>query len=249
VVLGLELATGWDLHDLQAVRFVVAEARVGRPAAPASPTRQRERREILDAAAFVERQPSRSTNRWYELATYQSSNPSGLVTMVRSSATEPQSGSGSMDYSSHPSALHNDMGEDMTMTPEEERFLKGHRFCVASTLRKDGAPQSTPVYYLYDGGLLYISVTETRKKTLNVARDGRVSVCALAEEWPFDYVQVMGTARITKDDLVETSRRIWSTFRPQLPDDFAQMMVDQQRVLMVVTPERVTSRLQAPAGR
>ena len=148
-----------------------------------------------------------------------------------------------MDYSAHPSGLHNDMGENMTMTLEEESFLKGHRFCVASTLRKDGAPQSTPVYYLYDGGLLYISVTETRKKTLNVARDGRVSVCALAEEWPFDYVQVMGTARITKDDLVETSRRIWSTFRDELPEDLAQVMQDQQRTLMIVTPTHVTSNL------
>jgi PPOX class probable F420-dependent enzyme len=129
------------------------------------------------------------------------------------------------------------------MTPDEEQFLRDHRLCVVSTLRKDGAPQSTPVYYIYEGGKLYISVTKPRKKTINVARDQRVSVVALAEELPFKHVQIQGTAVTTDDDLVETSRRIWSTFRPQLPDDFAQAMVDQQRTLMVVTPVSTTNNL------
>ncbi len=131
----------------------------------------------------------------------------------------------------------------MPFTPQEEQFLKDHRFCVVSTVRKDGSPQSTPVYYLYENDELHISVTEDRKKTHNVLRDPRVSVCVLAEEFPFDYVQIKGTAAITKVDLVETSKRIWSTFRDPLPDDFEQRMIDQKRVVMVVTPESVTSRL------
>ena len=133
----------------------------------------------------------------------------------------------------------------MTFTPEQEAFLREHRFCVVSTLRKDGGPQSTPVYYLYEDGKLLISVTKTRKKTHNVLRDSRVSVVVLAEAFPFDYVQIMGTAAISEEDLVATSRRIWSTFRPQLPEDFAQVMADQQRVVMIVTPERATSRFQS----
>jgi PPOX class probable F420-dependent enzyme len=131
----------------------------------------------------------------------------------------------------------------MAFTPQEEQFLKDHRFCVVSTVRKDGSPQSTPVYYLYEDSELHISVTEERQKTHNVLRDPRVSVVVLEEAFPFDYVQIMGTAAITKTDLVETSRRIWSTFRDPLPDDFDKRMVDQKRVIMVVTPESVTSRL------
>jgi PPOX class probable F420-dependent enzyme len=131
------------------------------------------------------------------------------------------------------------------MTPDEEQFVKEHRLCVVSTLRQDGAPQSTPVYYLYEGGKLYISVTKSRKKTVNVARDARVSVVVLAEDSPFRHVQVQGTAVVSDDDLVETSRRIWSTFRDELPEDFAQVMRDQGRTLMVVTPVSVTSNLAA----
>ena len=52
----------------------------------------------------------------------------------------------------------------MTISSEEEQFLRDHRLCVVTTLRKDGSPQSTPVYYLYEEGKLLISVTKERKK-------------------------------------------------------------------------------------
>jgi PPOX class probable F420-dependent enzyme len=129
------------------------------------------------------------------------------------------------------------------VTPDEEEFLREHRLCVVTTLRADGSPQSTPVYYVYEGGKLFISVTRPRKKTLNVARDPRVTAVVLAEERPFRHVQIQGTAVISDGDLVETSRRIWSTFRDELPEDFAQVMVDQERTLMIVTPARVTSNI------
>jgi len=129
------------------------------------------------------------------------------------------------------------------MTPDEETFLDEHRLCVVTTLRADGSPQSTPVYYIHEDGKLYISITKTRKKALNVARDARVTAVVLAEESPFRHVQVQGTAVISDEDLVETSRRIWSTFRDELPEDLAQVMQDQQRTLMIVTPTHVTSNL------
>ena len=128
-----------------------------------------------------------------------------------------------------------------TMTPEQEAFLREHRLCVISTLGKSGAPQATPVYYLYEDGKLLISVTKDRVKTHNALRDPRVALCALHEEPPFSFVQVMGRATVTQEDLVETSRRIWSRFRSPLPQEFAQQMVDQKRVVMAVTPERVSS--------
>ena len=130
----------------------------------------------------------------------------------------------------------------MVFTSDEDSFIREHRLAVVSTVKKDGGPQATPVYYVYDGDKLFISVTATRKKTLNVQRDPRVAVTILAEERPFKHVQVTGRAEITGDNLVDMSHRIWSTFR-EPPEDFAKLLADQKRVLMVVTPESATSNL------
>jgi PPOX class probable F420-dependent enzyme len=135
------------------------------------------------------------------------------------------------------------------ITPEEEEFLREHRFAVISTLRKDGAPQSTPVYYFYEDGKLYISATRDRFKTVNAQRDPRVAVCALDEGPPFSYVQVMGRVEITDADLVAKTRRIYMLFRTELADDFEENLRREGRILMVVTPERVTSRARQVSGR
>ena len=135
------------------------------------------------------------------------------------------------------------------MTPEEEQFLKEHRFCVISTLRKSGSPFATPVYYFYDEGKLYVSITKTRSKTAHVLRDSRVTLCALHEEPPFNYVQVQGTAIISEEELEPRTRRIFSLFSTPLREDFSTMLEEQQRQLMVITPTQVTSRLIVPGAR
>jgi PPOX class probable F420-dependent enzyme len=134
------------------------------------------------------------------------------------------------------------------ITPEEEEFLREHRFAVLTTLRRGGAPQSTPVYYFYGGGKLYVSATRDRFKTINAQRDPRVAVCALDEGPPFSYVQVMGRAEVTDEDLVATTRRIYMLFRSELADDFEENLKREGRTLLVVTPERVTSRARRVSG-
>lgn len=128
------------------------------------------------------------------------------------------------------------------MTPEEDKFLKDHRFCIISTIRKSGTPASTPVYYIYEGGKLIISVTKTRAKTGHVLRDPRVCVCVLQEERPFAYVEVTGRAEIVETDIEETTRRIFAGFTDFVPS--TELMKEEQRVLMVITPEEVFSRIQ-----
>ena len=129
------------------------------------------------------------------------------------------------------------------LTPEQEQFLRDNIFSIVTTIKKDGSPQSTPVYYYYEDGKIYISVTRPRAKSRNVLRDPRVSLVALSTEKPFPYVQISGTAVITQEDLEARSRRIFSLFRPSLPENFSSMLQEQERQIMVVTPEQVLSNL------
>ena len=128
------------------------------------------------------------------------------------------------------------------MEPEQEQFLYKHRFGVLSTLKKGGAPQVTPVYYLYEDGKILISANKWKYKTRNIQRDPRVTLCVLDEGPRNRYLQVSGRAVVTEEDLVETSTRIFSRFRSEIREDFPQWLKDQQRVIVVLTPEHVSPR-------
>ncbi len=130
----------------------------------------------------------------------------------------------------------------MIMEPEQEQFLYKHRFGVLSTLKKGGAPQATPVYYLYEDGKILISANKWKYKTRNIQRDPRVTLCVLDEGPRNRYLQVSGRAVVTEEDLVETSTRIFSRFRSEIREDFPQWLKDQQRVIVVLTPEHVSPR-------
>ena len=134
----------------------------------------------------------------------------------------------------------------MVLDPQQEEFLKLHRFGVLSTIKKSGAPQSTPVYYLYENGEILISANIWKHKTRNIQRDPRVTLCVLDEGPRNRHLQVSGRATVTEEDLVETSTRIFRRFRPEIPADFAQWLKEQQRIILVLTPEKAAPRPHPP---
>ncbi len=52
----------------------------------------------------------------------------------------------------------------------------------------------------------------------------------------------MGSVEVTDEDLTANTRRIYMLFRSELADDFEENLKREGRTLLVVTPERVTSR-------
>lgn len=125
----------------------------------------------------------------------------------------------------------------MDLTEGQQTFVLEHRFAVLATLRKNGGPQSTPVYYIYKDGKFYVSSTKDRIKTINIRRDSRVNLCILHESFPFRYVQVQGQARVTDEDLEARSRLIYGTFTETLADDFPDQLAKQGRIIIEITPE------------
>src|SRR5258708_14603966 len=59
----------------------------------------------------------------------------------------------------------------------------------------------TVVYYVMDGDGddMLISTMAAREKARAVARDSKVSLCVLDEQWPLSYVQVYGQAVVDHD--------------------------------------------------
>ncbi|MFJ4623715.1 PPOX class F420-dependent oxidoreductase [Streptomyces sp. NPDC088812] len=87
------------------------------------------------------------------------------------------------------------------MTDEEWRAFvsQGTRTGKLSTVRADGRPHVTPVWFLLDGDEVVFTTGANTVKGRNLARDGRVALCVDDDRPPFDYVVVQGVADVSED--------------------------------------------------
>ncbi|MDN5749461.1 MAG: PPOX class F420-dependent oxidoreductase [Pseudonocardia sp.] len=131
-------------------------------------------------------------------------------------------------------------------------FVRPGTKAVLTTLRADGRPQlSNVVYAVADDGSIRVSVTERRAKTVNMRRDPRVCLHVTDESF-WQYVVLDGEARLGpvtrdvgdpgSDMLVDYYRRV-NGEHPDW-DDYRRAMVEEGRLVAVVTPTRAYGQLQ-----
>jgi PPOX class probable F420-dependent enzyme len=100
------------------------------------------------------------------------------------------------------------MAEKMTDAQWREFVSHGTRTGKLSTVRADGSPHVTPIWFVLDGDELVFNTGKSSVKGRNIARDGRVALCVDDDRPPYSYVVLTGRARIS-EDLDET--RLWAT--------------------------------------
>jgi PPOX class probable F420-dependent enzyme len=121
-------------------------------------------------------------------------------------------------------------------------FVRPRHRLLLATARTDGRPQLSPVTGgVTADGRIVISSYPGRAKTRNAARDPRVSVCVLSDDWNGPWVQVDGEAEVLHmpealDGLVEYLRCI-SGEHPDWEEYKAAMRL-QDKSLIRVTPTR-----------
>ena len=81
-------------------------------------------------------------------------------------------------------------------SPKAEEFLKGTHFGKFATVKKDGSPHVTPIWYMYHDGRLLVNMTRQRVKFKNIERDPRV--CFLIDDG-YPYVLIFGRARVAEE--------------------------------------------------
>jgi PPOX class probable F420-dependent enzyme len=96
------------------------------------------------------------------------------------------------------------------MTDEEWRaFVSyGTRTAKLSTVRADGSPHVTPIWFVLDGDDVVFNTAKSSVKGRNLARDGRAALCVDDDRPPYDYVVLQGRARISEDP---EELRYWAT--------------------------------------
>jgi PPOX class probable F420-dependent enzyme len=91
------------------------------------------------------------------------------------------------------------MAQKMTDTQWREFVSRGTRTGKLSTVREDGSPHVTPVWFLLDGDEVVFTTGKDTVKGRNLARDGRVALCVDDDRPPFAYVVLRGRARLSED--------------------------------------------------
>jgi PPOX class probable F420-dependent enzyme len=124
-------------------------------------------------------------------------------------------------------------------------FLQQPRFAVFGTIRKKGAPQLTPVWYLYENGHVYVSMSINSAKYRNLSRDPRVCLCIAAEHPDARAVMIHGAAElITEQDAWFEDIHWRITRRYCNSDKEAQAYLDSlptevQSALVSIAPDKV----------
>src|ERR1700736_3891329 len=88
----------------------------------------------------------------------------------------------------------------MTTFPDTHRDLLDGQWASLATIRDDGFPQVTEVWFLHDEGELKLSLNNSRLKTRNLHARPQCSLFLLDTANPIRYLEVRGLARIEPDD-------------------------------------------------
>lgn len=83
------------------------------------------------------------------------------------------------------------------LSEKARAFLQERRFAVLATINKDGTPQQTTMWYLFENDTIVMNTKVGRLKERNIRRDPRISVCF---EDGYSYLTISGKAELIDDE-------------------------------------------------
>jgi PPOX class probable F420-dependent enzyme len=130
------------------------------------------------------------------------------------------------------------------MNKEESRvFLAyGTRTGKIATVRKDGAPHITPIWFVFDGDDLIFTTGEHSAKAKHIRRDPRVTLCVDEEQPHYSYVIVEGTATLSDDlnAMLPWATRIAARYMgADRAEEYGRRNAVAGELLVRVTPTRI----------
>lgn len=121
-------------------------------------------------------------------------------------------------------------------------FVRPRHHALLITRRGDGGPQASPVTCGVDAqGRIVVSTYPERAKARNAARDPRVSVVVLSDDFDGAWVQVDGEAEVIDGEAaVEPLVEYFRVIAGEHPDwdEYREAMRRQGKALIRVTPKR-----------
>ncbi len=94
----------------------------------------------------------------------------------------------------------------MTSVPESHAdLLERPVFAHLATVRPDGSPQSSVMWFDWDGEVIRMTHTKTRQKFRNIEKDPRIALSLADPEDQYRFLEVRGEVISVEDDDAEAS--------------------------------------------
>jgi PPOX class probable F420-dependent enzyme len=98
---------------------------------------------------------------------------------------------------------------------ERDAWLAQRRYGILTTLRRDGAPVSIPVWYEWDGETLRMFAYHASAKLMRLGRDPRASVLVVNHpDEPENWVAFDGRITIKDEGGLELAERVFDRYYP-----------------------------------
>lgn len=125
-----------------------------------------------------------------------------------------------------------------------DSFLEQRPTATLGTIRRDGSPQASVVWYLWDQGEFVISTIHATAKWHNLRRDPRCSLC-IEEPDSGRMVIAYGSAQLDDGDVRARTREIVDKYYTDPADTDTHMeriFATGDRVLISLRPDSVITR-------
>jgi PPOX class probable F420-dependent enzyme len=116
-------------------------------------------------------------------------------------------------------------------------FLDNPYVGVVTALREDGSPHSTVVWVEQRDGEVSFNTAAGRAKERYLQNDPRVALIVVDPQNAYQWVSVMGTAELTREDADPQIDRLAKKYLGK--DEYPWRSPDEQRVKVVIRPDVV----------
>jgi len=128
------------------------------------------------------------------------------------------------------------MAEPMRAIPQSHRDLLETHFATLATVGRDGRPQLSEVFFLFEDGNVRISLNATRGKTHNLQRNRAASIFILDLINPHRYIEFRGDADIAPDDDYVFAGRVGAKYKTDLHN---MDKPGESRVIVTINPVKI----------